>query len=144
MAPAATRAMAPTSASCRGGRDLRGGDGMMRSDRIRLRLDRGAWATPPPACDRTRAARRGGAGIQAHFGAARRQHQRDAAAQCARAQDGDGAGGDVLWEFERHGDASRFWAGVPPAGFELASIPHAARSRRLALTPLVPLSIYAL
>jgi len=40
-----------------------------------------------------------------------RQHQRDAAAQRARAQDGDGAGGDVLWEFERHGDASRFLGG---------------------------------
>ena len=31
--------------------------------------------------------------------------QRDAAAQRARTQDGDGAGGDVLGKFERHGKA---------------------------------------
>ena len=60
-------------------------------------------------------ARRGAAGIQAHFGAARSQHQRDTTTQRARTQDGDGAGGDILGESERHGVLA-FWARGPPAG----------------------------
>ena len=38
--------------------------------------------------------------VQAHFRAARGHHQRDAAAQRARAQDGDGARGNVLGQLE--------------------------------------------